>query len=70
AMLGLGGARLSPAAARASAAVEAAGDPGRRGLVAIWNTWMAMRLRDRLPQAVFDRLVEPWTSVVGQLPEA
>jgi hypothetical protein len=55
--------------ARASAAIEQGGDPARRGLVAVWNVWAAMRFRDVIPRPTFELLVEPWVTVVGGLPE-
>ena len=42
---------------------------GRRGLVALWNVWMAMRYRTLIPQPTFDQLVHPWVTVVGPLPD-
>ena len=42
-----------------AAAIEAAGDPGRYGLVALWNAWMAMRYRSAMPAATFELLVRP-----------
>jgi hypothetical protein len=52
-----------------SAAIEAAGEPGRRGLVALWNTWMAMRYRSTIPDRTFELVVRPWVTVVGRLPD-
>jgi hypothetical protein len=52
-----------------AAAIEAAGDPGRYGLVALWNAWMAMRYRSAMPAATFELLVRPWVTVVGRLPD-
>jgi hypothetical protein len=52
-----------------TAAIEAAGDPGRHGLVALWNAWMAMRYRSVMPAPTFELLVGPWVSVVGPLPD-
>jgi hypothetical protein len=52
-----------------AAAIEAAGDPGRYGLVALWNAWMAMRYRSAMPTSTFELLVRPWVTVVGRLPD-
>ncbi len=52
-----------------AAAIEAAGDPGRHGLVALWNAWMAMRYRSAMPASTFELLVRPWVTVVGRLPD-
>jgi hypothetical protein len=52
-----------------AAAIDAAGDPGRRGLVALWNAWMAMRYRSAMPAPTFELLVRPWVTVVGRLPD-
>ncbi len=53
----------------AAAAIEAAGEPGRRGLVALWNTWVAMRYRAAIPETTFELLTRPWVTVVGRLPD-
>jgi hypothetical protein len=53
----------SPAAAK----VEEHGEPGRLGLIAAWNAWAALRYRPLVPAATFERLVQPWTTVVGPL---
>jgi len=53
----------------AAAALEGAGEPGRRGLVALWNAWMALRYRSLLPGATFELLARPWVTIVGPLPE-
>lgn len=52
-----------------AAAIDAAGEPGRRGLVALWNTWMAMRYRPAIPATTFELLTRPWVTVVGRLPD-
>jgi len=52
-----------------SAAIEAAGEPGRLALVALWNAWMAMRYRAAMPAPTFELLVRPWVKVVGRLPD-
>ena len=52
-----------------AAAIEAAGEPGRYGLVALWNAWMAMRYRSAMPAPTFELLVRPWVTVVGRLPD-
>jgi hypothetical protein len=54
---------------QAGEAITRAGDPGRRGLVALWNAWVAMRYRALIPAQTFELLVRPWVSVVGSLPE-
>jgi hypothetical protein len=61
--------RARPEDVQAAAALEGSGEPGRRGLVALWNAWMAMRYRSVIPAPTFDLLVRPWVSVVGPLPE-
>ena len=53
----------------AASAIEAAGEPGRRGLVALWNTWVAVRYRALIPEATFELLTRPWVTVVGRLPD-
>ena len=53
----------------AAAAIDGAGEPGRLGLVALWNTWMAMRYRSGIPASTFEALVRPWVTVVGPLPD-
>jgi len=53
----------------AATAIDGAGEPGRRALVALWNTWMAMRYRSGIPASTFDALVRPWVTVVGPLPD-
>jgi hypothetical protein len=53
----------------AGEAINRSGDPGRRGLVALWNAWVAMRYRALIPAPTFELLVRPWVSVVGPLPE-
>lgn len=62
--------RKDPREAQAAEAVDRHGEDGRRGLVALWNAWMAMRFRALIPEPVFEQLVEPWVSVVGPLPDA
>jgi hypothetical protein len=52
-----------------TAAIDAAGEPGRHGLVALWNAWMAMRYRSAMPAATFELLVRPWVTVAGPLPD-
>jgi hypothetical protein len=56
--------------AEAAAALESSGEPGKLGLVASWNAWIAMRYRSLIPASTFELLVQPWTTVVGSLPEA
>jgi hypothetical protein len=62
-------ARRLPGQAEAGAAVESSGEAGRRGLVALWNAWVAMQYRARIPAPTFQLLVTPWVTVVGPLPE-
>ena len=62
-------ARGLPGQAEAGAAMESSGEPGRRGLVALWNAWVAMQYRARIPAPTFELLVRPWVTVVGPLPE-
>jgi hypothetical protein len=54
---------------QAGEVINRSGDPGRRGLVALWNAWVAMRYRAIIPAPTFELLVRPWVSVVGPLPE-
>lgn len=63
-------ARGLPGQAEAAAAMESSGEAGRRGLVALWNAWAAMRYRERIPGPTFELLVQPWVTIVGPLPEA
>ena len=60
---------MRPEELQAAEAIERNGDDGRRGLVALWNVWMAMRYRTLIPQPTFDQLVHPWVTVVGPLPD-
>jgi hypothetical protein len=53
----------------AAAALDGAGEPARRALVALWNAWVAMRYRTVVPAATFELLTRPWVTVVGALPE-
>ncbi len=61
--------RSNPAVTEATAILEREGEPARRGLVAIWNAWVAMRYRDLIAPPLFEQLVEPWVTVVGRLPQ-
>lgn len=61
--------RSSPAVTEATAILEREGEPARRGLVAIWNAWVAMRYRHLIAPPLFEQLVQPWVAVVGRLPE-
>ena len=54
--------RSRPGETQAASAIEQSGAPGRRGLVAIWNVWMAMRYRSLIPQPTFELLVQPWVT--------
>ncbi len=54
---------------QAGDAINRSGEPGRRGLVALWNAWVAMRYRAIIPAPTFELLVRPWVTVVGPLPE-
>jgi len=60
--------RGRPGDAQAAAALESSGEPGKLGLVAAWNAWMAMRYRAIIPPPTFELLVRPWVTVVGPLP--
>jgi hypothetical protein len=60
--------RARPGEAQAAAALESSGEPGKLGLVATWNAWMAVRYRTLIPSATFELLVHPWVTVVGSLP--
>jgi hypothetical protein len=61
--------RSNPAVTEATAILEREGEPARRGLLAIWNAWVAVRYRDLIAPPLFDELVRPWVTVVGRLPE-
>jgi hypothetical protein len=61
--------RTRPGESQAAGVIERNGAPGRRGLVALWNVWMAMRYRELIPAATFELLVQPWVTVIGRLPE-
>jgi hypothetical protein len=61
--------RTRPGESQAAGVIERAGAPGRRGLVALWNVWMAMRYRELIPAPMFELLVHPWVTVIGRLPE-
>jgi hypothetical protein len=62
--------RSSPAVTEATAILEREGEPARRGLIAIWNAWVAMRYRDLVAPPLFEQLVHAWVAVVGRLPES
>lgn len=62
--------RTNAASSEASAILEREGVPARRGLVAVWNAWIASRYRDRITRELFDELVGAWAAVIGPLPEA
>jgi hypothetical protein len=62
--------RTRPEETQAAEVIERSGEPARRGLVALWNVWMAMRYRAVLAPPTFDLLVRPWVTVVGPLPES
>jgi hypothetical protein len=62
--------RERPGMQQASAALDSLGRPAQLGLVAAWNTWMAVRYREEMSAGLFDQLVRPWTTVVGRLPDA
>jgi len=68
ALAGLFGTRNAEQSA-AGATLDGAGDPARRGLVALWNAWVAMRYRTLIPARTFELLTRPWVTVVGALPE-
>jgi hypothetical protein len=62
--------RSNPAVTEASAILEREGEPARRGLVAIWNAWVALRYRDLIAPPLFEQLVGAWVAVVGPVPGA
>jgi hypothetical protein len=70
ALLGPWASRTRPGESQAAAELERSGEPARRGLVALWNVWVAMRYRELIPRSTFDLLVHPWVTVVGPLPGA
>src|SRR4051812_43368564 len=57
--------RTRPGETAAAGAIERHGAPGRRGLVALWNVWMAMRYRELMPPPTLELLVRPWLTVIG-----
>jgi hypothetical protein len=59
-----------PLGSEAAAILDRGGEPVQRGLVAVWNAWVAVRFRPRIPAPLFDQLVHGWTAVVGPLPPA
>jgi hypothetical protein len=59
----------TPGESEASAVIDRSGDQAKRGLIALWNAWAAMRFRALIPAPTFELLVEPWVTVVGPLPE-
>ena len=61
--------RKNPVQSQAAATFERNGEPGQRGLVALWNAWVAVRYRTLLPPPTFELLVRPWVTIVGPLPE-
>lgn len=61
--------RSDPAQREAERVLERAGKPTQTGLIAIWNTWVAMRYRSTVPADLFGQLTHAWTSVVGPLPD-
>ncbi len=69
ALLSIFAKRSNPALTEATSILEREGEPARRGLVAIWNAWVAMRYRDLIAPPLFEQLVQPWVAVVGRLPE-
>lgn len=60
--------RPNPANMEIDVILKREGDAGRRGLIAIWNAWSAIRFRDVVPPALFEQLTRPWVVVVGALP--
>jgi hypothetical protein len=61
--------RAGPEKSHAAVALRESGEPGGKGLVALWNVWLAMRYRSLIPRPTFELLVRPWITVVGPLPE-
>jgi hypothetical protein len=68
-MLGVLLPRRDTRGAEAGDILARTGDSGRRGLVAMWNAWAALHFRAHLPRSLFEQLVQPWTTVVGPLPD-
>jgi hypothetical protein len=62
--------RPDPSSAEVGNVIERAGKPAQMGLVALWNAWVGIRYRESIPDATFEMLVRPWTTVVGPLPSA
>lgn len=62
-------ARAHPGEAEAAGIIQRRGETVQHGLVALWNAWMALRYRERIPAPTFELLVRPWVTVVGPLPE-
>jgi hypothetical protein len=62
------GSRTRESDTQAFSAIELAGEPAKRGLVALWNVWVAARYRGLIPPPTFEMLVHPWVTVVGPLP--
>ena len=58
-----------PGAYEAGRLLERMGGPAQRGLIAVWNTWAAVRYRPLMPAALHEELIRAWVTVVGRLPE-
>jgi hypothetical protein len=62
--------KSGPGADEAGRVLERLGGPAQRGLIAVWNTWAAVRYRSLMPAPLFEQLTQAWVTVVGRLPEA
>jgi len=60
----------APGSDEAGAVLARLGDPAQRGLIAVWNTWAAVRYRSAMPEGLYEDLTHAWVTVVGRLPEA
>jgi hypothetical protein len=61
--------KAGPGADEASRVLERMGGPAQRGLIAVWNTWAAVRYRSLMPAPLYEQLTQAWVTVVGRLPE-
>jgi len=62
--------RSGPLADEAARVLERMGGSAQRGLIAVWNTWAAVRYRSLMPAPLYEQLTQAWVTVVGRLPEA
>ena len=58
-----------PGESQAAAALERSGEPGRLGLIALWNVWMAMRYRRLIPRPTFECWSIPGRPSWGRFPD-